>query len=182
MQPAVCVLVCLVRSTNNFCCHWPLSSDSHRKRHVFEVWSSHKFQKIPSIQAHWFCSSVWDTAKWIRPWWRAAINHLATEKHFPRVLAATERNNAGGSVMARWKVEEKSLVLNFKLFHQIPLSLPLLATSWEAEPAKSGRRLGKRQLYHALNTCSGHVGGFFVSSIFLHTEFCWWFGETFQHP
>jgi len=50
-----------------------------------------------------------------------------------------ERNGAGGSVTARWKVEKKSLVVNFKLFHQIPLSLQLLATSWEAEPAKSGK-------------------------------------------
>lgn len=75
--------------------------------------------------------------------------------------------------MARWKVEKKSLVIDFKLLYQIPLSLPFLATSWEAEPAKSGRRLGKRQLCHALNACSGHVGGFFVSSICLHTEFRW---------
>lgn len=60
--------------------------------------------------------------------------------------------------------------------------MPLLATSRAAEPAKSGRRQGKRQLSHALHTCSGHVGGFFVSSIFLHTGICWWCGETSQKP
>lgn len=68
--------------------------------------------------------------------------------------------------MAGWKGEKSSLVINFELFHQIPLSVPLLATSWEAERAKSGRRLGKRQLCHALNTCSGHVGGFFCFQYF----------------
>lgn len=85
----------------------------------------------------------------------------APENHSSRLWPGSGQSWWTCDGWARWKEEKKSPVFNFKLFPSFLLSLTPLGTSCEATLAKSGRCLGEIQIYHDLNSCSGHVGGLF---------------------
>lgn len=92
----------------------------------------------------------------------------APENHSSRLWPGSGQSWWTCDGWARWKEEKKSPVFNFKLFPSFLLSLTPLGTSCEATLAKSGRCLGQIQIYHDLNSCSGHVGGLFP--VFFRTQ------------